>query len=103
MIRISKDADEFLDYAFVRLSPDPIVSVSYTVVNDADIDVTSCTINTATVVDNNGTKYAPGTVVVMWVDGGIVGKSSTIILTYTTLGGRTKDDHIVFTIIGEDA
>lgn len=103
MIRITKDAQEMLDYALVRLSPDAMASVSYTIQNDANIDLISCELNKTTLVDNNGTKYAPGTVVTLWVDKGDVGKSSTITLTYTTLGGRTKDDHIVFTIIEEDA
>jgi hypothetical protein len=99
---ITKDVSETLDYVFVRNVEDNIVNVSYTQDNAGGLVVNSCVVNVNVITDSNGVQYPSGRAIVLWVSGGTVGAKEKVIITYTTAGGRTRDEAVIFTLIQEN-
>ena len=101
MIYITKDVNEKLDYVFIRDSDDPITSVSYTQDNVAGLVIESANINALALTDEDGNTYDAGKAVILWVSGGVAGKSEKVILNYTTEAGRILDEAVIFRLIQE--
>jgi hypothetical protein len=101
VFHITKDVHEKLDYTFLCPMDDVITSVSFTQDNAGGLTVISCAKSTGVITDSDGIKYAAGKAVVLWVDGGTIGKKETIVITYETLGGRRLDETVVFNLVKE--
>lgn len=102
MFYITKDISETLDYVFVRNVDDNIVNVIYTQDSLGGLTVNSCTVNTNVITDSNGVEYAAGRCIVLWVSGGVVGQKEKVTMTYTTAGGRIRDEAVVFTMVQDN-
>lgn len=101
MIYITKDINEKLDYVFIRHSDDPITNISYTQDNNGGLVVEAILINAAPISDEDGNTYDIGKAIILWVSGGIAGKSEKVILNYTTEVGRVLDEAVIFRLIQE--
>lgn len=98
-IYINKDIHETLDYVFVRTVDDNITSVSYVQDNLGGLVVESCLVNAGVLTDSEGNTYPAARAIIMWVSGGVVGATEKVRLTYSTSGGRTLDEEVVFKLV----
>jgi hypothetical protein len=59
-------------------------------------------VNVNVITDSNGVQYPAGRAIVLWVSGGTVGAKEKVTITYTTAGGRIRDEAVIFTLIQEN-
>lgn len=102
MIYITKDVNETLDYVFIRNVDDNIVNVSYVTDGLGGLTIQSCTINSNVVSDNDGNTYPAGRAIILWATGGNVGTKEKVTITYTTAGGRIRDESVIFTLVQDN-
>lgn len=110
MMQIIKDPNETLDWWLCyadstqdnRLGDDTISSIDSIAVDPSgEIVVTNSGINTLAVVDDAGTTHPPGTVIAVWLSGGIAGSAYEATVTLTTVGGRTYDDALLIRCLND--
>lgn len=102
MLYITKDVNETLDYIFLRNVDDNISSVSYISDGLGGLNIQSCSVNTGVITDSNGNEYPVGRAIILWVAGGNAGGKEKVTMTYNTVGGRTIDEVVVFTLVQDN-
>jgi hypothetical protein len=96
MLYINKDIHERLDYLFVRDVEEDITSVQCFLDPLSTITVDSCIVPDQPVTDTQGNEYPAKRTILLWVSGGVSGNVSKLRIQYSTEGGRTLDEEIVF-------
>lgn len=110
MQQIIKDPDETLDWWLCyadpqgdnRLGDDVLASIASIAFDPAgQVSATLSSINPVPVRDDQGVTHATGTVVVLWLSGGVAGTNYEMTVTITTAGGRTYDDTILIRCLND--
>ena len=102
MIYITKDVNETLDYIFLRNVDDNISSVSYITDGLGGLTIQSCSVSTGVITDSEGNTYPQGRAIILWTTGGNAGARERVTMTYNTVGGRTIDEVVVFTLVQDN-
>lgn len=102
MLYITKDVNETLDYIFLRNVDDNITNVSYVTDGLGGLVIQSCGVNTRVITDINGNTYPVGRAIILWTTGGNANTKEKVTMTYNTVGGRTIDEVVVFTLVQDN-
>ncbi len=102
MIYITHDTHHKVDYVFIRNNDDLINFVAYYQSVGSTITVVSCSTNTTPVTDSEGTSYAAGKAIILWIEGGTPNVSETIRIEYNTVGGRRLDEEVTIRVVSAD-
>lgn len=102
MLYITKDVNETLDYIFLRNVEDNISSVLYVSDGLGGLVIQSCGVSTGVITDSEGNTYPQGRAIILWATGGNAGAKEKVTITYNTVGGRTFDEVVVFTLVQDN-